>query len=72
MSNDLHQLHDQANEAFARRLLNELPAMRGKLGYISQAIEGDAGRPLARIDEAQFVIDQECHIGGSEGVGVKV
>ena len=64
--NDLHQLHDAADKAFARRLLDALPPMRGKLGYISQAIEGDAGIALARADEAQGKPDAFGDIGGGE------
>lgn len=66
MSNDLHQLHDAAEKAFARRLLDALPPMRGKLGYISQAIEGDAGRPPVRAHEAQWKPDAFGDLGSNK------
>ena len=73
--NDLQQLHSKANKDFARWLLNALPAMRGKLGYISQAIQSDAGGPSLRPDTAQGGIEPGPDSGddsGTQGVRVAV
>jgi len=72
MSNDLQQLHDKTDEAFARRLSHALPAMRCKLGYISQTIQSDAGGPHLRPDPAQGFFVEGSDIGGCESAGVKV
>lgn len=65
--NNMHSLHDQANESFVRRLLNDLPAMRFKLGYISQAIESSAGSAPIRLD-APGQADAGRDIDGCEGL----
>lgn len=66
---DMHTLHDQANDAFARRLLDALPAMRSKFGDLSQAIETPSGRPLARLD-AHGIAEEGRDFAGGEGLGV--
>ena len=65
--NDLQQLHNQANDAFARRLLDALPAMRFKFGYISQAIQSDAGGAPVRPDAPQGCIEPGRDFGGCGG-----
>ena len=57
--NDLQQLHNQANDAFARRLLDALPAMRFKFGDLSQAIQSDAGGAPVCPDAPQGGIERE-------------
>jgi len=69
--NVMHIMYDEATAASARRLLDEVPAMRCKLGYISQAIQSDAGRPPLRPDPAQGCADEGSDIGGCESAGVK-
>jgi len=64
--NDLQQLHDKTNKAFARRLSHALPAMRGQSGYISQAIQSDAGGPPLRPDPAQGCADEGSDIAGNK------
>ena len=64
--NDLQQLHNTTDDAFARRLLDALPAMRFKFGDISQAIESDAGGAPVRTDAAGNT-DARSGFGGCEG-----
>ena len=66
MSHDLQTMHDKTNEAFARRLLDALPAMRGKLGYISQAKQSATGGPPVRADAAQGGVDEGSDIAGNK------
>ena len=71
--NDLHQLHSKSDEAYAWWLLNALPAMRGKLGYISQAIQSDAGISFVRADTAEIIDTRRdsSSCEGTQGEGVK-
>ena len=65
--NDLQQLHNQKDDAFARRLLDALPAMRCGPSGISQAIQSDAGGAPVRTDAAQGGTEPGRDSGGCAG-----
>jgi len=64
--NDLHQLHNQANNAFALRLFDALSPVRGITGHIGKTDEAPTGRPLVRADAAGEA-DEGSDFTGREG-----
>ena len=67
MSHDMQQLQNQADDAFTRRLLDALPAMRCGPSGISQAIQSDAGGAPVCPDAAQGGIEPGRDFGGCAG-----
>ena len=62
MSNDLHQLHQEADASLVRNLSKRLPGLCGSAGYISQAAETSTRGPLVPTDEAQGKPDEGSDI----------
>ena len=68
--NDLHTLHDEANNALVRLLSNRVRDMRSGTGHISPPAKALAGNAPLPADEARQA-GQGGDIGGSESGGVK-
>jgi hypothetical protein len=68
--NDLHRLHDAANESLARRLSSQMRAMRGVFGHIGAPLKTAAGGHVVSTD-APGLFDEGPDIGGGESEGVK-
>ena len=66
MSDDLHTLHDQANNALVRNLFFRLSDMRSGVSYLSQAVVKPAGNtsvPANAAKETDAPGDSECDQG---------
>ena len=70
MSDDLHTLHDQANNALVRLLSNRVSDMRSGFSHLSPPVEALAGISPVPADAAGQA-GQGGDIGGSESGGVK-
>ena len=70
MTNAMQKLRYTQNHEMARWLLNELPAMRLRLGGISQAIEAPAGSTPTGTDTPEAV-EAGRDIVCNQGAGVK-
>ena len=71
MSDDLHTLHDHANNALVRLLSERVRDMRSGVGYISPPAKALAGIAPVPADAAKKT-GQGGDIGGSQGGGVKL
>ena len=70
MSDDMHTLHDQANNALVRLLSNRVRGLCGGVDYISPSAEALARGAPVPADAAKEA-GQGGYIGGSESGGVK-
>ena len=68
--NTMQKLRYTQNHELARWLLNELPAMRLRLGYISQAIEAPAGSTPTGTD-TPGAVEAGRDIVGNQSAEVK-
>lgn len=68
--NALQSLHDQTDEAFARRLFDALPAMRRGPGDKSTPVQSTAGSDAVSTDTPQATDagsdSASCEVGGVE------
>ena len=66
MSNDLHQLHQEADASLVRNLSKRLPGLCRSAGDISQAAETSTRGSLVSTDEAQGKPDAFGNLGSNK------
>ena len=69
MSHDMQSMHDAADEAFQRRLLQRGPFLRGVANAFREAYQISAGRALTRPDEAG-IAEPRSDSGSGESAGI--
>ena len=70
MSDDLHSLHDKANDALVRLLFQRLQGVRCGAGEVSKAVEVSTGSDVICTD-TPGITDESRDSGSSESGGVE-
>lgn len=65
MSHDMQSMHDAADEAFARRLFQRVPFLRGVSRAFREAYQVSAGGTFTPVDAAG-IAEPRSHSGGDK------